>query len=176
MKGIILCAGYGTRLRPLTWFTPKCLLKVSGKTILERNIEYLRKNGITEIMINLHYKPNRFIKKIGDMVLYSYEPKLLGEEGTIEHLRDWMNDYTVVMNGDTLTNMNLSKMILMSEGRSVWYMDGKTYAGVRIVPPYNQYTRLYKYYDATAFWVDCGTFKGLRKAREIYAKKTGDLS
>ena len=167
MKGLILAAGHGTRLRPLTWFVPKCLLKVNGKTIIERNIEYLKRSGITEIMINLHYKPMQFVKHLGSSVLYFYEPKLLGEEGTIKALTPWLNDYIVIINGDTLTNLDLNKMIGLSKGRATWYMDGKVYAGVRVIPPYNEYDKIVKYYDAGAWWQDCGTWEGIRKAKKL---------
>lgn len=169
MKAIILCGGKGTRLRPLTYFTPKPLIKVKSKAVVDRIVEWLWKYGINDIIINLHYKPHKFMKHFGNKVLYFYEPKLLGEEGTIYSLRHWIGeDYCLVINGDTLTNLNLDTMMDLTKGLNAKYMDGKTYAGYRILPPgYNLKMPVIEYRDGESWWVDMGTFKGLRKANKL---------
>lgn len=169
MKCIILCAGLGTRLRPLTYFTPKSLIKIKGRAVIDRIVDWLWQYGINDIIINLHYKPHKFIKHFGNRALYFYEPKLLGEEGTIYSLRHWIgNDYCLVINGDTLTNLDLNIMLDMTKGRNTKYMDGKVYAGYRIIPPgYKLTDPILEYRDAEAWWCDMGTFKGLRRAREL---------
>lgn len=169
IKALILAAGKGTRLRPLTWFIPKPLIKIKGKAVVDRIIEWLWQYGINDIVINLHYKPHKFMKHFGNKVLYFYEPKLLGEEGTIYSLRHWIgNDYCLVINGDTLTNLNLNIMLDLTKGKNAKFVDGKTYAGYRILPPgYKFGDQFIEYRDGEAWWVDCGTFKGLRKAKQL---------
>lgn len=166
MKAILLSAGYGTRLRPLTWVKPKQFIDINGKSVIERNIDYLNSYNIEDIMVNLHYKPTYFMKRLGDRVTFTYENELLGEEGTIKRLFRWLDDYTVVMNADTLTNLRLDKMkSFMRPGESIKYMDHEVYAGVRIIPPFNYFTHEIGYFDTQSWWIDCGTWQGLKKAR-----------
>lgn len=177
MKAIILCAGYGTRLRPLTYFKPKCLIDICGKSVLERIMNYLHFYGIYEIAVNTHYKPLQIMKKFGNNFIYTYEQNLLGESGTITSLAEWIgNEQCVVINGDTLTNVDLYSMISLSKGKNLRYMDNNIYAGIRLVNPFEQDVLSLRYGQKSAFWVDVGTFKGLKKAREIYAKKISNLS
>ena len=66
MKALLLSAGFGTRLRPLTLKTPKCLIEVQGKPILEHWLVALEKIGVEQILINTHYKRDmvlNFLKK-----------------------------------------------------------------------------------------------------------------
>lgn len=176
MKALILCGGKGTRLRPITWFTPKPLIKITGKCVLEYIVDHLNHYGIYDIAINLHYKPLQFIKTFGSKLLYSYEPKLLGEEGTINSLRSWFRgDYLLVQNGDTLTDLDINQMFRVSQGKNVKFMDGDTYAGVRIIrPDYYEGQKQFNYYDKKATWLDMGTFKNLRKAKN-YVKTISNL-
>lgn len=164
MKGIIMSAGYGSRLAPLTWFTPKCMIRVKGKPVIEYSIDHLNRFGITDITINLHYKSMDFIKYLGSRVRYLYEDKLLGEEGTIETLAPYLDDYTVIMNGDTLTNIDIPEMFKFSRGENVKSMDGEVYTGTRIIKPYYRKGRNCLYSNSETRWLDVGTFKGLRKA------------
>lgn len=174
MKALILCAGKGTRLRPLTYFTPKPLIKINGRPCIDRIMDWLGYYGINDVVINLHYKPMKFIKHFGNRILYFYEPKLLGEEKTIFSLRNWIaNDYCLVINGDTLTNLDLDLMVDITGGRSAKFMDGDKYAGYRILAPgHNFGTPSVTYRDSTAWWVDMGTFEGLKRANDIFKKIT----
>ena len=58
MKAFILCAGLGTRLRPISNQIPKCLIEVKGMSLLERHIRNLKEINVSEIIINLHHKPD----------------------------------------------------------------------------------------------------------------------
>jgi NDP-sugar pyrophosphorylase family protein len=171
MKALILSAGLGTRLRPLTNRVPKPMIKVAGKPVLEHIVEKLESLGIDQIIANTHYKPEVIYNYFGPRLLYSYEPQLLGEEGTVESLKRWfLNDYTVVMNGDTLTTLDILKMMEMSDGKSVMSVDGNIYTGCKILSPdyFRGNKRMSKYFDASVKWFDIGTFSGLMKAREYY--------
>ena len=89
MKAMLLAAGPGTRLRPFTNHCPKCMVPVAGKPVLQRNIEWLRSNGIIDLVINLHYYPKAVTSHFGDgsdfgvRLQYSYEPELLGTAGAL---------------------------------------------------------------------------------------------
>ena len=66
MKALILAAGYATRLRPLTESTPKALLSIGGKPLVEFMIERLRRSGITEITVAVHHKAEMIRERLGD--------------------------------------------------------------------------------------------------------------
>ena len=61
MKAMILAAGLGTRLRPLTDNTPKALIEINGKTLLEHSIDHLKANGVGKAIINVHHFPDKII-------------------------------------------------------------------------------------------------------------------
>ncbi len=123
MKGMILAAGFGTRLRPLTDTQPKALVSYRGKPLVVHQIERLIHAGITEIVINAHhfseqvvafFECNRFDADISVIV----ENEILGTGGGIlnasDHLRG--SDFAVV-NVDVETDMNLSEMVLQHNSR-----------------------------------------------------------
>ena len=177
MKAILLAAGLGTRLWPLTSSLPKPLVEVDGKPVLEHLADYLNKYGIYEIIVNLHYLPEKIMNRFGTRFVYSYEPQLLGEEGTIVSLNKWIEkDFCVVMNGDTLTNLDLNEMFKMAQGKNVKFMDGKVYAGTRIISPLYLLgdKKSFGYQNKNYWWIDMGTKEGLAKARELYVSKNTD--
>jgi NDP-sugar pyrophosphorylase family protein len=98
MKALLLAAGRGTRLRPLTELVPKCMLPVAGKPTLVRAVEWLRGWGVTELAINLHHVPERVIDRLGDgralgvSIRYSYEAELRGTAGATDACRAWIGD------------------------------------------------------------------------------------
>lgn len=88
MKALLLAAGFGTRLRPLTNTIPKCLVPIKGKPLLEIWLENLSNAGIQSFLINMHYLPEQVIdfveqSKYKSMVQLVYEPELLGTAGTL---------------------------------------------------------------------------------------------
>lgn len=179
MIGLILSAGYGTRLRPLTYFKPKPMVRVGDRPVMAHIVDYLRHYGVRRIIANVHYKPKKIYEYFGNELLYFYEPELLGEKGTINALEPWLkNEHTVVINGDTITNMPLNEMFKMSKGFNIKYMDGDTYAGVKILTPnyFDGEDFFVDYLDADSWWIDMGTFKGLRALRKKYAEKSSNLS
>ena len=96
MKAILLSAGYGTRLMPYTKNTPKCLMKINDKPLLEFWIEKLLKIGFTSILINLHYKKEKVIRfisksKYKKFLKTSVEDKLLGTAQTLITNYDFYN-------------------------------------------------------------------------------------
>lgn len=182
MNALILSAGLGTRLRPLTDKVPKPMVKVGGRPVLEHLIFYLHKYEIRNIVVNLHYKPLKIMKHFGSSVLYTYENELFGEEKTIKSLAQHFpfiaNEYLVVMNGDTLTNLDLKKMFGYSKGNSIRSMEGGIYTGIKILNPdyFRGKTKMINYYDTESYWIDIGTFEGLKRARKYYEKESSQMS
>ena len=118
MKAFLLAAGRGTRLRPLTDKTPKCLLPVHGKPILEIWLRLLAKCGIQEVLVNthhLHAQVEDFIAhwKNPPVVSSSYEPQLLGSAGTLYANRSFVEqeDFFLVCYADNWTNFDPSLLI-----------------------------------------------------------------
>ena len=122
MKAMILAAGLGTRLKPFTDKHPKALAVVNGKTILQRNIEYLASFGIKEVIVNVHHFANQITDLIktnygfGSTITFSDETNKVLETGGGIKKAAWFfendNEPFVVMNVDILTDMNLEQMIL----------------------------------------------------------------
>ena len=115
MKAMILAAGFGTRLRPLTEMKPKAMMPVANKPILARNIEYLIRHGITEIIVNAHHHSRQVtdcIRKelpLGLHIEARVEPEILGTGGGIKNTEDfWDKEPFFVINSDILTDINLA--------------------------------------------------------------------
>src|SRR3990167_2616750 len=85
MKALILSAGGGTRLGKLKKKIPKPMITVCNYPVLEHLVFHLSKFGITQIMVNLHYKPEVIMNYFGTGLLYSYEPTLLGEKEFVKY-------------------------------------------------------------------------------------------
>ena len=120
MKAIIYAAGLGTRFKPWTDLHPKALAVVNGKSLLQRNIEYLQQYGITEVVVNVHHFAQQVRAAIaenngwGSKILISDETDLLLETGgglmRAKHLLEGDEPF-ISLNVDILTNMNLGKLI-----------------------------------------------------------------
>ena len=120
MKALILAAGLGTRLQPFTLHHPKALAMVNGKSLLQRNIEYLQQQGIEELIVNVHHFPDQIIDAIeinkgwGSKVSISDETDSVLETGGGLKKAAWyleQEESFVVMNVDMLTDMPLANMI-----------------------------------------------------------------
>jgi NDP-sugar pyrophosphorylase family protein len=117
MKALILAAGEGTRLRPLTADRPKPMLTVGSVPLIEQIISLLKRHGITEIAINLHYKPWAIVnhlgsgRRMGVHIQYSLEEQLLGSAGAAKRLDWYLNETFIVFYGDVYTNMDLASLM-----------------------------------------------------------------
>lgn len=115
---MLLAAGRGTRLGFLTADRPKCMVPVGGRAVLLRNIDWLRSNGVEEIVINLHHHPAAVLEAVGDgsglgvSVAYSREPELLGTAGGVLAARPLIGDDTfLVIYADNLFDVRLGAVI-----------------------------------------------------------------
>lgn len=118
MKGIVLAAGFGTRLRPLTNSLPKPLIQVGGRPSIYYNLLLLKKYGITDVIINLHHYGEKIVQEIGDgshlgmRVTYSKEKEIMGTGGGIKKIASTqIHETFVVMNGDIVIEIDLDKLI-----------------------------------------------------------------
>jgi len=117
MKAMILAAGEGRRLRPLTNHLPKPMLPVADKPLLEHTLIYLRNHDITEVAINLHHLAQAVIDYFGDgsdwgvSLRYSVEEALLGSAGGVKRVEDFFDDTFIVYYGDLFTQADLHPMI-----------------------------------------------------------------
>lgn len=117
MKAMILSAGVGSRLYPLTDKLPKPMLPLANKPALEYLVDLCANNGIKDIRMNLHYLPEAIDtyfhdgKKWGVNISYSLEKKLLGTAGAVKRSERFLDDTFVVLSGDGFTNMNLAEML-----------------------------------------------------------------
>lgn len=116
MKAMILAAGYGLRLNPITKEIPKCMIDLEGKPVIERQINWLKSNGINEIAINLHYLPEKITNYLGNgsslevNITYSLEEKLLGTAGAIKKMENFFDNDFLVVYGDEYTNFNIDEL------------------------------------------------------------------
>ena len=120
MKGMILAAGLGTRLKPFTESHPKALLPVNGKTLLQRNIEYLQLFNVKDVIVNVHHFAMQIINAVqqnngwGSNVTISDETDLVLETGgglkkAGQYLQTSSEPF-VLMNADILTDLNINKI------------------------------------------------------------------
>lgn len=121
MKALLLSAGLGTRLRPITNNIPKVMVPIDGKPCLQYALENLREQGIKNFAINLHYYPEKVKSYFGDgskfgvRIRYSYEKELLGTAGAVHPLQDFLNERFVLTYSDVVANFNLQRMIEVHE-------------------------------------------------------------
>jgi NDP-sugar pyrophosphorylase family protein len=123
MKALILAGGKGTRLRPLTVYTPKPVVPVMNRPFLLYQLEILRRAGIKDITLSLGYQPDKIELVLGDgsefgvNLRFVTEPRPLGTGGAYGFAADPASA-TVVLNGDILTNAPIDKIIARHKERS----------------------------------------------------------
>jgi NDP-sugar pyrophosphorylase family protein len=117
MKALVLAAGRGERLRPLTDTTPKPMLEVGGRPLIHYVLAMLRRAGVVEVAINLHHLSDRIATALGDgaalglRITYAPEPKLLGTAGPLPGLaRFFGKEPFVMLNSDTIMDLDLGRM------------------------------------------------------------------
>jgi len=116
MKAIILAAGLGTRLYPLTKDRPKAMVEFAGKPLIEHHINWLKANRITEIAINLHHLPDKIKEHLGDgskfgvNITYSFEDEIMGTAGGVKKLQDFFDEPFIVFYGDEFTDLDLTEV------------------------------------------------------------------
>ena len=118
MKAIILSAGEGSRMRPLTLTKPKTMLPVAGKPIIQYNIESLRDNGIKDILLIVRYKEEMVRDYFGDghdfgvNISYKTQKDFLGTANAISYGEDFIKDSLIVLNGDIILDNEIINEII----------------------------------------------------------------
>src|SRR5689334_581337 len=118
MKAFLLAAGVGSRLRPITDSTPKCMLPVHGRPLLDIWLDAFEEAGVDEVLINIHHLANAVLRHLGrrqgpPAVRPFLEPELLGSAGTLAANRHWVEteDVFPVCNADNLTDFDLRLLV-----------------------------------------------------------------
>lgn len=123
MKAVVLVGGEGTRLRPLTYALPKPLLPIANQPFLERQLAWLARHGVDEVVLSLGYLPDAFEAhfpegRFGDLVLrYAVEDHPLGTAGAIRFAAQGIDERLVVCNGDVLTTLDLGELVAFHDAR-----------------------------------------------------------
>jgi mannose-1-phosphate guanylyltransferase len=123
MQALILAGGKGTRLRPLTVFTPKPVVPICNKPFLLYQIDTLKRAGITDITLSLSYQPHKIEQQLGDgsefgvNLKYTVEPQPMGTAGAYKFAENLIRERTVVFNGDILTDLDLKTVLREHEKR-----------------------------------------------------------
>lgn len=141
-QAMILAAGAGTRLRPVTDDIPKCMVPVGGTPILEHTIRRLRSFGVTDLVINLNYLPERVTEYFGDgsawdvRLTYSYEETALGTAGGVKKVARHFDGPFFVWYGDNLSTCDLGKLYALHRDRegmasiALFYREDPTASGI----------------------------------------------
>lgn len=117
MQALILAGGKGTRLRPLTVYTPKPIVPICNRPFLLYQIDTLRRAGITDITLSLSYQPLKIEQQLGNgsdfgvQLRYTTEPQPMGTAGAYKYAEGLIREPTVVFNGDILTDLDLKAVI-----------------------------------------------------------------
>ncbi len=123
MKAMILAAGAGTRLRPLTLTVPKVLLPVSGVPLIRHILVWLKSHDIRDVAINLHYQGQKIRDALGDgrnlgmQIAYSTEDTILGTAGGVKRMAHYLDGPFVVHYGDVLTDFDLTDMLRLHQAK-----------------------------------------------------------
>src|SRR5690606_12837342 len=117
MRALILAGGKGTRLRPLTVYTPKPIVPLVNRPFLLYQIDILRRSGITDITLSLSYQPAKIEEILGDgsdfgvALKYVTEPTPLGTAGAYRFAAEKETESVIVFNGDIITDVDITAMI-----------------------------------------------------------------
>lgn len=118
MKAFLLAAGVGSRLRPITDTTPKCMVVIGGRPLLDIWLDALAQAGADEVLVNLHHLPEVVrhhvaARSTGPAVHMFPEPELLGSAGTLAANRDWVGreEFFLACYADNLTDFDLRSLV-----------------------------------------------------------------
>ncbi len=117
MRGFVLCAGFGTRLQPITDVLPKALVSVCGVPLMEIALRYLRKNAFDTYAVNIHYQAElaqMFIEQLPYSVrVFDEQPEILGTGGAIFNAKEFLggDESFCVINADIVTNAPLKSLV-----------------------------------------------------------------
>ncbi len=161
IDAVLMAGGKGERLRPLTLTTPKPLLPVGNKAIIDYNVERLISYGVTDINVTVNYLREQieehFSKEInGTKVNCIREPQFLGTIGSIKFIKEFHHNTILLMNSDLFTNVNYEDFFMhfvkhnaemsvatipysVNVPYGIFELDGRNIKGIKEKPSYNYY-------------------------------------
>jgi mannose-1-phosphate guanylyltransferase len=111
MRAMVLAAGLGTRLRPLTYEITKPMVPVLDRPVMAHILDLLDRHGLDEVIANLHYHPDSIEEYFGGRLAYRHEQELLGTAGGVRGCREFFGDDSfLVISGDALTDIDLTAL------------------------------------------------------------------
>lgn len=181
-KAMLLAAGEGTRLRPLTNNVPKCMVPIAGVPVLERNIRWLSRFGIDDLLINLHYKPDAVRdyfddgRKWGVNINYSFEETLLGTAGAVKKVEWFFDEPFFLWYGDNLSTCDLKKLYTFHSQKggdatmALFYREDPTASGI---VGFDENDRIFRFLEKPrqdqifSHWVNAGIYILERKVLDF---------
>lgn len=172
-KAMILAAGLGTRLRPLTDHIPKCMIALGGRPLLAYTIAWLRQHGVEEVVINLHHLPGALTEYFGDgarwglRITYSLEAEALGTAGGVKKVAGFFDGPFFVWYGDNLSTCRLDRLWEFHRARgglatiALHHREDASQSGVVELDDQHRITRFVekpKREDVFSHWVNAGIF------------------
>lgn len=113
---MVLAAGLGTRLRPLTFELPKPMVPLLDRPAMAHTVDLLQRHGVERIVANLHYFPDTIRDYFGDELTYVEEAELLGTAGGVRNAKDFFGDESfLVLSGDALTDLDVAALVARHE-------------------------------------------------------------
>ena len=135
MRAMVLAAGLGTRLRPLTYEISKPMVPVLDRPVMEHILDLLDRHGFSESIANLHYFPDTIREYFGERLSYRYEPELLGTAGGVRGCAEFFGgEPFLVISGDALTDIDLGALVARHEA-----VGGIATLSVKKVPDTREY-------------------------------------
>jgi len=183
---MLLAAGLGTRLHPLTDTISKCMIPIAGKPLLEHNVGALRSYGVTDLVINLHHLPQTVMSHFGDgsglgvRINYSVEPELLGTAGAVKKVEQFFDGPFFVWYGDNLSTCRLDRLWQFHQSKhavatiALHYREDPTRSGIVGLDENDRVTRfLEKPRPDQVFshWVNAGILALEREVLEVIPKE-----
>ncbi|MBI3298659.1 MAG: NDP-sugar synthase [Elusimicrobia bacterium] len=117
LKAMVLAAGAGTRLRPLTYETPKPMMPIVNRPVLHHVLDNLSRHGVRDVIMNVHMLPEQVIRYCGDgsrwglSIRYSHEKKLMGTAGAVKKVEKFLKDGPfLIMSGDGVSDVDLTAL------------------------------------------------------------------
>ena len=140
MRAMVLAAGLGTRLRPITYALPKPMVPVLNRPVMEHSVRLLARHGFSEAIANLHWFPETIEAHFGDgsafgvELTYSHEERLLGTAGGVRNVAEYLGDSFLIVAGDALTDLDFAAMREFHESH-----DGLVTLATKRVPNTDEY-------------------------------------
>ena len=123
MKAVVMAGGEGSRLRPLTIGRPKPMVPIVSKPVIAHILDLLKRHGITEVVLTLHFMPESIQNYFGDghslgmEIHYAIEETPLGTAGSVKNAQEFLDESFLIISGDAVTDINLQQVIAFHQAK-----------------------------------------------------------